>query len=322
MKGGAVLFLGVEGKALTKVEERILRRVKPAGIVLVTRNIGGERELKELLATLRRALPEALFCLDAEGGRVDRLKGIVGSSPSAAELAESPPAAARRAGRRIGASLRTFGFDLDFAPVVDLDHGHRGNALDQRTFGANPRAVVARAGAFAQALRAERILACLKHFPGLGDAPADTHLIGTRIELTAQALQRELAPFVALLPEVQSVMVSHATYPGWGEPGLPASLSRKICDRLLRRTLGYRGVLFSDDLEMGALGAYGSLPALAAQALAAGCDGLLFCRQIDEAPEIARRLGASALARRLHQATRRITSLRHEALRLSRGARA
>ena len=97
MKGGGVLFLGVEGTALTSSEGRILKRVQPAGIVLVTRNIEGESQLRALVADLRAVVPEAILCLDAEGGRVDRLRTVVAPAPAAAALAHCRPAARCRA---------------------------------------------------------------------------------------------------------------------------------------------------------------------------------------------------------------------------------
>jgi beta-N-acetylhexosaminidase len=309
VKGGAVLFLGIEGKALAAREASILRRVRPAGIVLVSRNVGTADELTALTAELGDLLPKAILCLDAEGGKVDRLKGIVGPSPAASELALQPPAAARRAARRIGASLRRFGFALDFAPVVDLDYGLTGNALEQRTFGRTPRAVVARARAFVEGLRSAGVGNCVKHFPGLGAAPADTHLRGATIDLPAARLRRALIPFTDLFAAADAVMVSHAVYPGWGEPVLPATLSPTISHDLLRTRLRYRGVLLSDDLEMGALAELGSLPEIGRKALAAGCDGLLFCRRVEEAPAIARALARPSLDRRLSEASRRIARL-------------
>ena len=318
MKGGSVLFLGIEGKALTRDEAAILRRVRPAGIVLVTRNIGEESELRLLVGELRSIVPWAIFGIDAEGGRVDRLRRIVGSSPAASELALQPPSVARRAGRRVGRSLRELGFDLDFAPVADLDHGRVGNALDQRTFGRAPRAVVARARAFALGLALEGIGSCVKHFPGLGDAPADTHDDFARIELAKSKLERELTPFTELFASTQSVMVSHAIYPGWDPAERPATLSRAISTGLLRKRLGYRGPLLSDDLEMGALREEGNLAEIAAQALAAGCDGLLFCRRIDQAPAIAAALGRRSLRPRLEEASRRLERLRRDLAKMKR----
>jgi beta-N-acetylhexosaminidase len=310
----------VGGRALTRKEAATLRRVRPAGIVLVTRNIGDEAELRSLVAELRAIVPEGIFGLDGEGGRVDRLKRIVGPSPAASELALQPSSASRRAGRRIGKALREHGFDLDFAPVVDLDHGRVGNALDQRTFGRTPRAVVTRARAFAEGLAREGVGSCIKHFPGLGEAPADTHESFARIDLARAQLERELTPFTALFASTQSVMVSHAIYRGWDESERPATLSQAICEDLLRRKLRYRGALLSDDLEMGALREEGTLPEIAAQSLAAGCDGLLFCRRIDAAPEIAAALGRRSLRPRLEVAARRLERLRAELAKMKRAA--
>jgi beta-N-acetylhexosaminidase len=318
--GGRVLFLGFEGKALTREERRLLARLKPAGVVLFTRNLGDAGEVDELVGNLRALLPGCLLAIDAEGGRVDRLKGIAGPSPAAAELALQPPPAALRAGRRMGALLRRFYFDLDFAPVVDLDYGLSGNALDRRTFGRTSRAVVARASAFARGLHREGVGSCIKHFPGLGAAPVDTHFGVARIELPRVNLAVALSPFTALFSLASSVMVSHAIYPGWGENELPASLSRTICNDLLRKQLGYRGSLVSDDLEMGALAEIGDLPAIGARALEAGCDGLLFCRRLDEAPGIATALARPKLRGRLDDAAKRVERLRRNLSVLRRSA--
>lgn len=310
MKGGSVLFLGVEGQTLAAAESRILHRVQPAGIVLVTRNIGTEERLRELVGELRAVVPQAIFCLDAEGGRVDRLRSVVAPAPAAAALAHCPPSTAKRAGRLLGAALRQFDFDLDFAPVVDLDHSITGNALDERTFGSKPRRVIARAKAVLQGLHEAGVGGCIKHFPGLGRATADTHLSGAHIGATRADLAQDLTPFSELLSVSESAMVGHAIYPGWDEQMRPASLSPVIATTLLRRRSGFRGALFSDDLEMGALAEFGSLPELSERALVAGCDGLLFCRRLEEAPEIAAALGRRALRQRLEQAERRLARLR------------
>jgi beta-N-acetylhexosaminidase len=312
VKGGSVLFLGIEGRALTGDESRLLRRVKPAGIVLVTRNIAEEGELRQLIADLRAAVPQAILCLDAEGGRVDRLRSVVAPAPAAAALAHCPPATARRTGRLLGQALRTFDFDLDFAPVVDLDHGITGNALDARTFGTGPRQVTARAKAVVQGLHEGGVGACIKHFPGLGRATADTHLKGAHIRATRAELTRDLTPFTELFPDCESAMVGHAIYPGWGEEEWPASLSPTIATTLLRNRSGFRGALFSDDLEMGALAEFGALPELGVRALAAGCDGLLFCRRIEAAAEIAGALARKAVRPRLEAAARRVARLRRQ----------
>jgi len=320
VKGGGVLFVGFEGPRLRRDERQALLRLQPAGITLVPRNIEDEAGLVALLAELRALCPEAIFALDAEGGRVDRLRRIAGPAPAAEELAARPPRLAGRAGRWVGASLRHFGFDLDFAPVVDLDRGRRGNALDGRTLGRTPRAVVARARAFLAGLGASGAGCCLKHFPGLGGAGEDTHLEPTRIELGRRELARDLAPFVALLPAADAVMVGHAVYPAIDPAALPATLSPAVCHELLRRRLRYRGALLSDDLEMGALGTVGSLPEIGEAALVAGCDGLLFCRRVTEATAVATRLGRPRLAARRRQAEARLARLRRRLERARRAA--
>ena len=251
---------------------------------------------------------------------MDRLRNVVAPAPAAAALAHCPPATARRAGRLLGQALRAFDFDLDFAPVADLDHGIRGNALDERTFGSTPRQVAARAKAVLQGLHEGGVGACIKHFPGLGRATADTHLKGAHIRATRAELARDLAPFTELFSESESAMVGHAIYPGWGESTSPASLSKGIATDLLRGASGFLGALFSDDLEMGALAEFGTLPELGALALAAGCDGLLFCRRLEAAPEIAGALSRRALRPRLEDAQRRLTRLRTQLRRWRKSA--
>jgi beta-N-acetylhexosaminidase len=320
MRGGRVLFVGFEGSALTHEERTILRRIRPGGLVLLPRNIDDEPGLTALVRELRDLCPDAILALDSEGGRVDRLRALIGPAPSALHLAAHPSRLARRSGRWVGASLASFGFDLDFAPVVDLDHGRIGNALDGRCFGSTPRAVIARAGAFLSGLEAAGIGGCLKHFPGLGAAGEDTHLETTSIGLSAREIARDLAPFRALAARSGSMMAGHAVYPEIDPQELPATLSPAVSTGLLRGDLGYRGTLLSDDLEMGALGRFGDLPARAEAALGAGCDGLLFCRRLDEAPEIAGRLGRSRLAKHRGRAEERVERLRRRLRRLRRSA--
>ena len=312
MRGGRVLFLGFEGPRLSGDERAILQRVRPAGLTLVPRNIEDGEQLRELVADLRRLCPDAILALDAEGGRVDRLRGVVAPAPAASWLAGRPPRVAQAAGRWVGASLRCFDFDLALAPVVDLDRGLVGNALDGRCFGRSPRAVTARAAAFLRGLHTSGVGACLKHFPGLGGAGLDTHERPTWIALTRRELARDLAPFVAIAPRADAVMASHAVYPALDSAALPATLSRALAHALLHGRMRYRGVLLTDDLEMGALAPHGDLAERGEAALAAGCDGLLFCRRLEESPRIARRLARRGARHRLDEATRRLARLRRE----------
>lgn len=320
MKGGRVLFVGFEGPRLSVAERRLLRRVKPAGVTLVPRNIEDGEQLDALMSELRRLCPDAIFALDAEGGRVDRLRRVVAPSPAAELLARRRPASARTAGRWVGAALRRFGFTLDLAPVVDLNRGGVDNALDGRCFGETPRQVTARARAFLDGLHESGVGACLKHFPGLGGAGRDTHADPAWITLSRRELVRDSSPFRALAARSEAVMASHAVYPALDPAALPATLSPAIATRRLRREFGYRGPLLSDDLEMGALAPHGDLEARGEAALEAGCDGLLFCRQLEAAPAIAARLARSRHARRLEEAAGRLARLRRRLAELARAA--
>ncbi|HSM52098.1 MAG TPA: glycoside hydrolase family 3 N-terminal domain-containing protein, partial [Thermoanaerobaculia bacterium] len=225
-----------------------------------------------------------------------------------------------RAGRAVGELLRACGFDLDFAPVVDLDRGQLGNALDGRCVGRDTRAVSARGRAFLEGLASRGIAGCLKHFPGLGGASVDTHREGAPIGLSRRQLARDLRPFRDLAAFAPAVMAGHAAYPAWDPSGRPATLSRPIATGLLRREVGFRGLLFGDDLEMGALAGHGGLAERAEEALAAGCDALLVCSELGEAGEIARRLDQPHLARHRARAQRRWLRLRAAIEALQRSA--
>ena len=307
---GGLLVVGCAGPRLEAAERRLLARLRPGGVILFARNLRDRPQLARLVAEIREAAPGTLLCVDAEGGRVDRLRALAAPAPAAASLARLPVRWSTRAGRATGDVLRGCGFDLDFAPVADLDRGERDNALDGRCLGSSPRGVAARAGAFLAGLASRGVAGCPKHFPGLGGARADTHAAGAPITLPLRDLARDLTPFRRLAPQALGMMAGHAAYPAWDPSGLPATLSRRIATGLLRREVGFRGLLFSDDLEMGALGERGSLAERAEGALAAGCDGLLFCSELGAAGGIARRLSRSHLRRRRDQAARRWERLR------------
>jgi beta-N-acetylhexosaminidase len=321
MRTAHVVFTGIPGTRLDASTESLLRAAPPGGVVLFQRNVGTAEELRQLVRDLRRCLPETLLAIDAEGGRVDRLRQVVGGAPAAEHLAAQPSREARRAGKWVGRALRLFDLDLDFAPVVDLDRGRPGNALDGRYLGSNPRAVVGRASSFLAGLQAEGVGGCLKHFPGLGGAGEDTHHRFSVVPLTREELRLDLAPFARLLPAAGAVMVSHAIYPAYDPEERPSTLSPPVIGGLLRGTLGFPGLVFGDDLEMKALDEWGDLPERCAAALAAGCDVLPVCREVEALPAIAARLADPRLRPRLDEARQRIGAYRRQVLARRRGRR-
>lgn len=311
---GRFLFVGLPGPELDRESTRILERVRPGGVILFRRNVRDAESLEALTEELRARLPETFLAVDAEGGAVNRLVDILGPVPSGGELATERPALARRVGRWIGYGMRLFGIDMDLAPVVDLDRGERGNALADRYLGERPPKVISRARAFLDGLHAAGVGGCLKHFPGLGGARADTHEARATVRLSREAMEDDLEPFRALKGLAGAVMVAHAGYPAYDPDARPASLSPSVIQELLRRDLAFDGLVISDDLEMQALEGWGSPAQRAEAAFRAGCDVLLLCHQLEAAQEAVRRLAAPGLAARRASSAERLDAYRRRLL--------
>ncbi len=298
---GQLLLVGLGGPVLDPAECAWLRLLRPGGFVLFRRNI---EEAKQTTALLREAMEAAaadgertpaLRALDLEGGLVDRLRDLLAPMPSAAAVAASGRAYdAEQHGRLIGRAARLLGFNTPFAPVLDLALPASRPVMRTRVAGETGEAVVAYAKPFLQALRAERVLGCGKHFPGLGGGALDSH--------------RELLPLLPI------VMVAHAGYPRVAQSASePASVSRFWITDVLRKRVGYDGLILTDDMEMGGLLTRMSLREAAVRALLAGADLLEICKEpalIFEAYEAV--LGEAerspAFARTVRRAHARVTA--------------
>lgn len=310
MHAAEQVFVGIPGPELDDETTRLLSEHRPGGVVLFKRNIKDPEQLNDLVTALRKLLPEAVFSIDAEGGRVDRLRDVVGPAPAGAVLARHAPSLAYQAGTWIARALRLFDIDVDFAPVVDLNRGESDNALDGRYLGSAPADIMPRAQAFLRGLHAGGVGGCLKHFPGLGAAPADTHFKVASIFLPADDLRPDLEPFEMLGAYAGSIMVGHAIYPAYDHRQRPATLCPPIIQDLLRDRLGFSGLVFSDDMEMKALDEWGSLPERSELAFESGCDVLLVCHTLEALPEIASRLSHPRHAERLAAANRHLEAYR------------
>lgn len=320
MRAAEQVFVGIPGPELDSASAALLAEHQPGGLVLFGRNIKEPEQLNDLVTAIRRVLPNAILSIDAEGGKVDRLRDVVGAAPAAAVLARNPASFALQAGTWIAQSLRLFDIDVDFAPVVDLDRGEKDNALDGRYLGATPAEVIPRARAFLRGLHAGGAGGCLKHFPGLGGAPADTHFKVASIYIPSEALRADLDPFEALGRLAGAVMVGHAIYPGYDAAHRPSTLSPIVIGGLLRGRLGFQGLVFSDDLEMKALDEWGNLAERSESAFAAGCDVLLLCHTLEALPDVVARLENPVYEERLQEANRRLEIYRQR-LRTLRSAR-
>jgi beta-N-acetylhexosaminidase len=315
-KVGQLFCLGFQGHEPDAETRDVLDVVRPGGFLLFQRNIEGFDQVYELTTRLREMFPVGPFlAIDHEGGRVDRLKLIFGPIPSLAELASSGTAQVRTGARIIAAELEAIGLNLNFAPVLDLST--RGSILAGRSLSHNPEEVARLAGAFIEELSKKDIVTCSKHFPGLGGATADPHFSLPRIDRNRRQLQQEdVVPFVSVFHTSGMIMTAHAHYPGLGdEKPLPASVSPRIIEGFLRKKLGYRGVVITDDLTMGSITGFGLTPDLFLRAFEAGNDMILFSQSTPMVEDAFRTIvravrSRAALRERLDDSVDRILRLK------------
>jgi len=291
---GQLFMVGLPGTALDAETRGFLSEYTPGGVVLFKRNVASGVQLRRLVAEVKAsgAGVPPLVAIDHEGGRVDRLRRPFTHFPPALAVAAAGSEAAHRVGRAMGRELAAVGIDVDFAPVLDVWSTPRNRVIGDRAFGTAPGAAARGALAFARGLREAGVVACGKHFPGHGGTIGDSHHVRPRLARTRRELERiDLVLFRrAIAARIPTLMTAHVVYPAL-DPRHPATLSRRICHDLLRRRLGFRGVLFSDDLEMHAVSRR-PIERVTVDALAAGCDMLLVCASLD----LARR-GIDAVAR-------------------------
>jgi beta-N-acetylhexosaminidase len=254
------------------------------GAILFRRNcaeIEGVARLCAAIAVHRPTGVAPIIAVDQEGGRVARLPEPFLTLPPMATLGALDDAPlTQRAAEQVGSELRSLGFSVDFAPVLDVDSNPDNPVIGDRSFGSHPAAVGRHGRAFAVGLQAAGIAACGKHFPGHGDTSLDSHVELPTVPLGAARLEAvELRPFRdACRAGIAALMSAHVVYPAL-DPERPATLSRAVCTELLRHQMGFEGVLFSDDLEMGAIAGRHGIERAAVDALAAGCDALLICSE-------------------------------------------
>jgi len=284
----AQLFMvGLPGPTLDRATRAFLAEHPPAGVILFKRNIRSAAQLRRLTEAIHAtgAGVRPLVALDHEGGRVDRLPRPFTHFPPAAVVgARGDARLAEAVGHAMGRELRAAGIDLDFAPVLDVWSNARNRVIGDRAFGTDPARVARLGVALARGLARAGVLACGKHFPGHGASVGDSHFVLPRVRRPRRALAAvELAPFArAIRAGIPALMTAHVLYPAF-DPRRPATLSPAICRDLLRRRLGFGGVLFSDDLEMNAVAARSTPARSAVAALGAGCDALLVCQSLDAA---------------------------------------
>jgi len=281
---GQLLIVGFDATEMTPRLASLLTRLQPAGVILFARNIKTPQQTWHLLRDCQKCVSTPLFtCVDVEGGRVDRFRAVLGPSPSPAEVfATGDRKLYRKHGQVIGENCRALGFNVDFAPVLDLAFEASRSVMTSRTVSANPRETVAYAREFLAGLRTASVLGCGKHFPGLGEGKLDSHHELPVIDKPLKTLLAEdLLPYRLLRATLPLVMISHAAYPQVTHDRTPASLSKTWITDILRKRIGYRKLIVSDDLEMGGVLSAAPAPEAAVAHIRAGGDLCLLCHRED-----------------------------------------
>lgn len=314
---------------MTADEQRQFTKQLFAGVTLFTRNIPPDishlRSLNHELQSLYRGDLPCIIAIDQEGGRVRRIRGSFPDPGPALRIADGKwdDAAIQVIqdwSKRVHLELENLGINVNFAPVCDLFTEPTNTAIGDRVFGQTLEQALPRIAGFLAGMETTSVHGCLKHFPGQGDAAADTHLQACHIRLSEQQLRaRELAAFRPFLHRVPMVMLSHCVYPVWDH--VPASTSSKIAQQLLRSELGFDGLIVSDDMVMSAIPQdTQEWQQSLISAIAAGVDLLLVCRDLDrmmlavDAIENEARK-SSSFARRLEDAALRVDRFRKSYLR-------
>lgn len=274
---GSLLVVGLGATELTALESAWLKLVRPAGIILFRRNISDAAQTRALLADATAlCTPHSIRCVDVEGGTVDRLRDALAPMPSAQAVARA--GLARDHGELIGRAVKAFGFNTTLAPVLDLALPSSAYVMNTRAAAATPEGVIKYVRAFLHGLTREGVAGCAKHFPGLGGGTRDSHLETPAIERSSRELWHEdLAPYRELKSVLPMVMVNHASYPQTPSGSRPASVSSHWITTVLRNKIGYRGIVFSDDLEMGGILKFMPIEDAVLAAVRAGMDLMEIC---------------------------------------------
>ena len=292
---GSLLVVGLGGTELSGMERAWLKLVRPGGVILFRRNIADARQTRVLLDEATGLCAAHIFrCVDVEGGTVDRLRDALAPMPSAQAAATADWALgllqrprkdgtpsrsfARRQGTLIAQGVRAFGFNTTLAPVLDLALPQSTKVMGTRSVAASAEDVTAYAREFLTGLAEAGVTGCAKHFPGLGGGTLDSHVETPQIRRGWKEMWREdLAPYRVLRNELPMIMVNHAAYPETLGKDKPASVSSYWISTVLRKRIGYRGIIFSDDLEMGGILKYMSIEEASVEAVRAGIDTMEIC---------------------------------------------
>jgi beta-N-acetylhexosaminidase len=323
---GQLLIIGFDGTEMTPRLTSLLTRLQPAGVILFARNIKTPEQTWQLLRDCQKCVSTPLFtCVDLEGGKVDRFRDLLGPTPSAAEVfATGDRKLFRKHGQIIAENCRALGFNVDFAPVLDLAFEASRSVMSSRVVSADPRETAIYAREFLLGLKTAGVLGCGKHFSGLGEGTLDSHHDLPVIPKPLKKLWTEdLVPYRTLRAQLPMVMVSHAAYPLVTKDQTPASLSKIWITDILRKRMGYRNLIVSDDLEMGGVLSAAPVGEAAVEFVRAGGDLCLVCHREDYVEQAYEQLVRETerdpkFAKRVTESSRRVLAFKNKSAKLLR----
>lgn len=294
-KAAQQIIIAFGGESLSPAQRQLVSLYPWGGVILFKRNLAGREQVKALVADLQGIASEVLerhcgtslpflITVDQEGGGVSPLEGLVTSLPGNMALAATgKPEFAYLAGKITGEEIRELGFNLDFAPVVDLNMNPINPVIGPRSFGDDPQNVAVFSREFIQGLHESEVLATAKHFPGHGRTREDSHLQLPTVDASLDTLlESDLVPFQeAIASSVDCIMTAHVLYPSL-DPDRQATLSPAILRGLLREKMGFQGLVVTDSFSMKAITNHVTVEEGAVKAVQAGADLLLSCGEMED----------------------------------------
>lgn len=291
-KLGQLLIAGLDGTEAGDEVRRLITDIHVGGFILYKPNMTSAGQTVSLLNRLKELNHSSgiplLLSVDQEGGKVSRLPVDIELPSSRDIAANGTPERARAVAKAVGQELKAFGFNVNYAPVLDIDSNPANPVIGSRSFGADAKTVKLYGISAMQGLRESGIIPVVKHFPGHGDTATDSHLELPVVNKSLAELEKlELLPFRAAAEAgADAIMAAHILLPRL-DPDYPATLSPAIITGLLREKIGYKGVVITDDMTMGAIAKHFPMKEAAVRAVQAGCDLVLVAHGYDQVQEAA-----------------------------------
>lgn len=282
----------IAGLTLSQNDLEFIRQPELSGLILFSRNYESPQQLQQLTSSIMQLRPDFLLCVDHEGGRVQRFRQGFTRIPAMLNLAKLQQADAAQAkylahelGWLMAAEVRSYQVHLSFAPVLDIEYG-LSEIIGDRAFGSTPQQVIELAGSFIEGMAEAGMAAVGKHFPGHGGVAVDSHLALPVDERSWDEVEQDIAPFAELIKQqkLAGIMPAHVLYQA-SQDDKTAGFSEFWLQQILRSKLGFKGVIFSDDLTMEGAAHLGSYENRTQAATDAGANAILVCNNRDAAQE-------------------------------------